>query len=169
MGGRPSVPALPVPFTDGPRPGVLASASRVPASARDQRPLPGCACPARAQIYADDYWAAWGKIYVVATGTVGVVVALVWSGAAALVVALGLAAIGALATATSAGWRCTDCQRWIQPAGLDDAQGRDRRRRTIGFAVLGALLAVGCEAAVRAWDASMVLTPPDQLWGGTEE
>ena len=27
----------------------------------------------------------------------------------------------------------------------------------------------GCEAAVRAWDASMVLTPPDQLWGGTEE
>ncbi len=27
----------------------------------------------------------------------------------------------------------------------------------------------GCEAAVRAWDASMPITPPDQLWGGTEE
>lgn len=25
-----------------------------------------------------------------------------------------------------------------------------------------------CEDAVRAWDASQVLTPPDQLWGGTE-
>ena len=27
----------------------------------------------------------------------------------------------------------------------------------------------GCEQAVRAWDASMPLTPPDQLWGGTED
>lgn len=27
----------------------------------------------------------------------------------------------------------------------------------------------GCEAAVRAWDASLPLTPPDQLWGGTED
>ena len=26
----------------------------------------------------------------------------------------------------------------------------------------------GCEEAVRAWDASMPLTPPDQLWGGEE-
>lgn len=25
-----------------------------------------------------------------------------------------------------------------------------------------------CERAVRDWDASMLLTPPDQLWGGTE-
>lgn len=26
-----------------------------------------------------------------------------------------------------------------------------------------------CEAAVLAWDASQTLTPPDQLWGGTED
>ena len=25
-----------------------------------------------------------------------------------------------------------------------------------------------CEDAVRAWDAEQPLTPPDQLWGGTE-
>ena len=25
-----------------------------------------------------------------------------------------------------------------------------------------------CDAAVEAWDASLTLTPPDQLWGGTE-
>ena len=27
----------------------------------------------------------------------------------------------------------------------------------------------GCEQAVRAWDESQPLTPPDQLWGGTED
>lgn len=31
-----------------------------------------------------------------------------------------------------------------------------------------AAIKVGCERAVTDWDASQVLTPPDQLWGGTE-
>ena len=219
----------------------------MPASARDQRPLPGCACPARAQIYADDYWAAWGKIYVVATGTVGVVVALVWSGAAALVVALGLAAILAMnelipdaersmysvtvafahelahqlqywygdpfaddktvrhtelaadcmgtafvAMAQPDGWIMAEVERGAVGALQAYADLRfksashhgtrvDRGRMAHdGIAMVEAArrggpaldlgtIKEGCEAAVRAWDASMVLTPPDQLWGGTEE
>lgn len=32
-----------------------------------------------------------------------------------------------------------------------------------------ATLKRGCEQAVRDWDASQPLTPPDQLWGGTED
>lgn len=39
-----------------------------------------------------------------------------------------------------------------------------------GGAALGVgPIKLGCEQAVRAWDASHELTPPDQLWGGTEE
>jgi hypothetical protein len=44
-----------------------------------------------------------------------------------------------------------------------------KRAREGGPALGVARLKHGCEAAVRAWDASLPLTPPDQLWGGTEE
>lgn len=43
-----------------------------------------------------------------------------------------------------------------------------KRARDGGPAPGVAPIKLGCEAAVRAWDASLPLTPPDQLWGGTE-
>ncbi len=147
VGSRPSVPALPVPFTDGPRPGVLAGTSRA-ASLRDQRPLPGCVCRTRSEVYADDLWSMWGKVYLFATTAVGFVLALMWSRVGSMAVAMAIVGLGALATAASPGWRCTDCQRWIERPGLDGEQRRDQRRRTITFAVLGALLSVGCVVAV---------------------
>jgi hypothetical protein len=147
-GPRPVSAAIAVPFTDGPRPGVLASPNRMPATV-PEKPLPGCVCRVRQDIYPDDYWSMWGKVYLFVTGALGFVLAMLWSTTASLAVGLGVAAIGALATATSPGWRCTDCRRWIERAGLDGEQRRRSQTRSLVFVGIGIAASIGCVIAVQ--------------------
>lgn len=149
VGARPSSPALKVPFTDGPRPGVIASPTRPIPVPLEQRPLPGCACKTRHEVYPDDYLAMWGKVYAFVAGSVGVFMALFWSRPASLAVSLGLAGLGALMTAASAGWRCTDCRQWIARRGLDGEQLRNQRLRSIIFLTAGVALTIGCVVMVQ--------------------
>lgn len=149
VGVRPSSPALRVPFTDGPRPGVIASSTRPILVPLEQRPLPGCACKTRHEVYPDDYLAMWGKVYAFVAGSVGVFLALFWSRPASLTVTLGLAGLGALMTAASAGWRCTDCRQWIARRGLDGEQLRNQRLRSLVFLAAGVALTVGCVIMVQ--------------------
>ena len=145
LGTRPSAPSIRVPampFTDGPRPGVMASTGRATVPPREERPLPGCGCRTRQDTYPDDYFAAWGKIYLLVSGTVGFVVALFWSRMAALVLGSALAAVGAVASAATAGWRCTDCRRWVERRGLDENQRSNELERRLIFAAIGALALV---------------------------
>ncbi len=145
----------PAPFTDGPRPGVLASPSRSARVTLQERPLPGCACRTRQDIYPDDYWSLWGKVYLFVTGTAGFFIAMFWNRTASLAMALAFGALGAIVTGATAGWRCTDCRRWIARRGLDDDQLRNQLRRNAFFLGLGAVLAVGCVLAVRSLRADL--------------
>ena len=152
VGTRPSAPSIRVPampFTDGPRPGVMASTRRATVPPREERPLPGCSCRTRQDTYPDDYFAAWGKIYLLVSGTVGFMIAIFWSRMAALVVSSALAAIGGVATAATAGWRCSDCRRWIERRGLDEDQRSNELKRRLIFLAIGALALVICVVAVQ--------------------
>jgi hypothetical protein len=138
--------ATALPF-DGPRPGVLASASRKPPTVSEP-PLPGCVCRTRQDTYADDYWSMWGRVYLVITGTVGAFIAMFWNRMASMSIGLGVLAVGALATAATAGWRCTDCRRWIERKGLDDDQRRQSRTRALVFVGLAVAASIACVVAV---------------------
>ncbi|HVV87545.1 MAG TPA: hypothetical protein VHE35_31105 [Kofleriaceae bacterium] len=142
------MPVAAVPFTDGPRPGVLASPSRTARLSREERPLPGCACRTRHEVFADDYWSMWGKVYLFVTATLGFFLSMFWSRLASLSVGLGIAAVGALASAATAGWRCTDCRRWIERRGLDAEQVRNQRTRQLVFLGMAAALAIACVLVV---------------------
>jgi hypothetical protein len=142
------VPVNPVPFTDGRRPGVLASVNRRPVPL-DEAPLPGCVCRTRQEAYADDYWSMWGKVYLFITGTIGFFVAMYWSRTASLVIGSGIAALGAFATAATAGWRCTDCRRWLERKGLDGEQLRFTRTRSLVFLAAGVALTIVCVVSVQ--------------------
>lgn len=83
---------------------------------------------------------------------------------------VGKGAVGALQAYADVKFRSTlhhgtraDRARMAED-GLGLVAGARRQRRRLDLATLK----TGCELAVRGWDASMPLTPPDQLWGGTE-
>lgn len=49
-------------------------------------------------------------------------------------------------------------------AGVELVTARRAKQQSLDLATIKRT----CDAAVEAWDASLTLTPPDQLWGGTE-
>ena len=138
----PAMPSAAVPFTDGPRPGVLASPTRPRRNSLDQPPLPGCVCRKRQETFADDYFSMWGKVYLFVAGTLGLALTLFWSRLASLAVGMTVIALGAVATALTAGWRCTDCRRWIERRGLAEDQRANQRQRMVIFLGVGAAAAI---------------------------
>lgn len=142
-----TMPPTPVPFSPGPRPGVLASRG---GPLKVEKPLPGCVCRERHDVYLDDFAAEWRKIYVVVSGSLCLALAAFWGRLGGTTVALGVAALGALASGATVGWRCTDCRRWISGSALDADHRKERLTRSGLFLAAGALLTIGCIVAGHA-------------------
>lgn len=154
-GTRPSSPGVPVPFTEGPRPGRLASQAQPQRVKLDAPPLPGCVCRARHDLYPDDLWSMWGKVYLFAASTIGLALAIFWTRAASLAVGLAILAVGGLVTALTAGWKCDDCRRWIEVRALDEDQRADLRKRRLVFLAISVAASVGFLLAIKSLRADL--------------